>query len=152
VVVFRSLKAHHLREILEIELNLVQGRITESAGTKFVFECTAEAKEFLLAEGIDLKYGARHLKRAIERFLVYPLSNLVATEQVSTGDLVVVDLDKTGERLSFSKREGSLLVHHPAANDDEEKPRKKSDAASAGSPLAAAATEAVRVRKDKDNS
>jgi ATP-dependent Clp protease ATP-binding subunit ClpA len=153
VVVFRSLKAHHLRDILEIELNLVQARITESAGTKFVFECTAEAKEFLLSEGIDLKYGARHLKRAIERFLVYPLSNLVATEQVSTGDLVVVDLDKTGERLSFSKREGSLLVHHPAETDGEEKqPRKKSDAASAGSPLAAAATEAVRVRKDKDNS
>lgn len=152
VVVFRSLKAHHLREILEIELNLVQGRITESAGIKFVFECTTEAKEFLLAEGIDLKYGARHLKRAIERFLVYPLSNLVATEQVSTGDLVVADLEKTGEKLSFSKREGSLLVHHPAVNEDGERPRKKSDAASAGSPLAAAATEAVRVRKDEDNS
>ena len=150
VVVFRSLKAHHLRQILEIELGLVQSRITESAGTKFVFECTDEAKEFLLSEGIDLKYGARHLKRAIERFLVYPLSNLVATEQVSTGDLAVVDLDPSGEKLSFSKREGRLLVQPSPEEDSSDKPRKKSDAASAGNPLAAAATETVRVRKDKD--
>ena len=71
----------------------VQDRITESAGTKFVFECSDAAKEFLLGEGIDLKYGARHLKRAIERFLVYPLSNLVATQQVETGDFVMVDFD-----------------------------------------------------------
>ena len=149
VVVFRSLKAHHLRRILEIELGLVQSRITESAGTKFVFECTDEAKEFLLSEGIDLKYGARHLKRAIERFLVYPLSNLVATEQVSTGDLAVVDVDKSGEKLSFSKREGRLLVQPSSEDETSEKPRKKSDAAGAGSPLAAAATETVRVRKDK---
>ncbi len=88
VVVFRSLKEHHLRQILSIELRLVQNRITESAGTKFVFECNEPAREFLLKEGIDLKYGARHLKRSIERFLVYPLSNLVATEQVETGDFV----------------------------------------------------------------
>jgi len=97
VVVFRSLKEHHLRQILGIELNLVQNRITESAGTKFVFECTTPAKEFLLREGIDLKYGARHLKRAIERFLVYPLSNLVATEQLATGDLVAIDFDEEAE-------------------------------------------------------
>jgi ATP-dependent Clp protease ATP-binding subunit ClpA len=46
VVVFRSLKEHHLRQILNIELASVQDRITESAGTKFIFECTVEAKEF----------------------------------------------------------------------------------------------------------
>src|SRR4029079_11762909 len=94
VVVFRSLKEHHLRQILDIELTAVQDRITESAGTKFIFECSTEAKEFLLSEGIDLKYGARHLKRSIERFLVYPLSNLVATQQVETGDFVSIDFDE----------------------------------------------------------
>ncbi|MEO6588227.1 MAG: AAA family ATPase, partial [Pyrinomonadaceae bacterium] len=57
VVVFRSLKEHHLRKILDIELRGVQDRITDSAGTKFIFECTTEAKEYLLGEGIDLKYG-----------------------------------------------------------------------------------------------
>lgn len=110
VVVFRSLKEHHLRQILDIELRSVQDRITQSAGTKFVFECTDAAKEFLLGEGIDLKYGARHLKRAIERFLVYPLSNLVATEQVQTGDLVVIDYDGERESLTFTKQAGKVIV------------------------------------------
>ncbi|HEX8851848.1 MAG TPA: AAA family ATPase, partial [Pyrinomonadaceae bacterium] len=103
VVVFRSLKEHHLRQILDLELAAVQERIMRSAGTKFVFQCSDEAKELLLKEGIDFKYGARHLKRAIERFLVYPLSNLVATEQVGLGDLVHVDFDESRKRLTFSK-------------------------------------------------
>ena len=88
VVVFRSLKEHHLRAILDIELQSVQDRIMMSAGTKFVFQCSDHAKDMLLHEGIDYKYGARHLKRSIERFLVYPLSNLVATGQIGLGDLV----------------------------------------------------------------
>ncbi len=108
VVVFRTLKEHHLRKILDIELASVQARITQSAGTKFVFECTDEAKEFLLSEGIDLKYGARHLKRAIERFLVYPLSNLVATQQIETGDLVLIDFED--DKLVFSKKSGEMII------------------------------------------
>lgn len=118
VVVFRSLKEHHLRQILDIELRSVQERITESAGTKFIFECTEEAKEFLLSEGIDLKYGARHLKRAVERFLVYALSNLVATQQVETGDYVMVDYDKETDLLTFTKQSGKMII----AESDEERP------------------------------
>ena len=110
VVVFRSLKEHHLRQILDLELQSVQDRIMASAGTKFVFRCTDSAKDMLLREGIDLKYGARHLKRAIERFLVYPLSNLVATEQVGLGDLVNVDLNDSTGKLVFSKRSGGALI------------------------------------------
>src|SRR3982750_2773787 len=110
VVVFRSLKEHHLSLILDIELGAVQNRITESAGTKFIFECTDEAKKFLLGEGIDLKYGARHLKRSIERFLVYPLSNLVATEQIETGDFVTVDFDEGKGVLNFTKQSGKMIV------------------------------------------
>lgn len=110
VVVFRSLKDEHLRKILDIELSSVQKRITQSAGTKFIFHCTDEAKEFLLKEGIDYKYGARHLKRSIERFMVYPLSNLVATEQVGFGDVVIVDYNAEDDKLTFSKRSGGALV------------------------------------------
>jgi ATP-dependent Clp protease ATP-binding subunit ClpA len=110
VVVFRSLKEHHLRQILELELNAVQDRIMKGAGTKFIFHCSDRAKDFLLKEGIDLKYGARHLKRAIERFVVYPLSNLVATEQVGLGDLVFVDFDDKAGKLTFSKQSGGALI------------------------------------------
>jgi ATP-dependent Clp protease ATP-binding subunit ClpB len=140
VVVFRSLKEHHLRLILDIELKSVQSRITESAGTKFVFECTHEAKEFLLGEGIDLKYGARHLKRSIERFLVYPLSNLVATEQVATGDVVTVDFDASKDALTFTKQAGKMIIADPQDEDDSTGgPRVSADAVGLPLPTASAA-------------
>ena len=110
VVVFRSLKEHHLRAILDLELQAVQDRIMLSAGTKFVFQCSSDAKDMLLDEGIDYKYGARHLKRAVERFLVYPLSNLVATGQIGLGDLVFVGLNADTKRLVFSKQSGGALI------------------------------------------
>src|SRR5262245_10277910 len=110
VVVFRSLKDHHLKQILELELTAVQNRIMKGSGEKFVFSCTEAAKQFLLDEGIDFKYGARHLKRAIERFLVYAISNLVATSQVSTGDLVVIDYESGLGKLLFTKSEGGALI------------------------------------------
>src|SRR5256714_1744812 len=113
VVVFRSLKEHHLRQILDLELQAVQDRIMRSAGTKFIFQCSDAAKDMLLREGLDFKYGARHLKRSVERFLVYPLSNLVATEQVGLGDLVYVDLSDEKKRLVFSKRSGGALISEP---------------------------------------
>jgi ATP-dependent Clp protease ATP-binding subunit ClpB len=110
VVVFRSLREAQLRQILDLELEQVQNRIMKSAEAKFVFQCSDRAKQLLLDEGIDLKYGARHLKRAIERFLVFPLSNLVATNQVSLGDLVFIDYDGDGGALNFSKEEGGALI------------------------------------------
>jgi ATP-dependent Clp protease ATP-binding subunit ClpB len=151
VVVFRSLKENHLRQILNIELASVQDRITESAGTKFIFECSLDAKEFLLQEGIDLKYGARHLKRAIERFLVYPLSNLVATQQLETGDLVSIDFDDEEEKLTFSKHEGKMIVTETdeEMNDDDE-PETKSDAVGLPLPSAAVGTEKTKTQSENN--
>jgi len=70
---------------------------------QFIFRCTTEAREFLLREGTDVKYGARHLKRAIERHLVFPLSNLIATGQIGVGDVIKIDMGPSGEKLAFSK-------------------------------------------------
>lgn len=148
VVVFRSLKEHHLRDILDIELSAVQDRITESAGTKFIFECSIGAKELLLKEGIDLKYGARHLKRSIERFLVYPLSNLVATRQVETGDLVLIDFDEKEEKLTFSKQSGKMIITESEKGSVENKPEEsKSDAV--GLPLPEATSVGMERSKTK---
>ncbi len=134
VVVFRSLKEHHLRAILDLELQSVQDRIMLSAGTKFVFQCSDAAKDMLLQEGIDYKYGARHLKRAIERFLVYPLSNLVATGQIGLGDLVQIDLRGSDNKLIFSKKSGGALIHEiAAAAPDEQNLAARSD--SVGLPI-----------------
>jgi ATP-dependent Clp protease ATP-binding subunit ClpB len=151
VVVFRALKEHHLRQILNIELRQVQNRITESAGTKFIFECTEAAREFLLREGIDLKYGARHLKRSIERFLVYPLSNLVATDQVETGDLVMIDFDEEKEKLVFSKQSGKMIVNDSDDYLFEEEPQKKSDAVGLPLPHAQAAASGKGNKSNGEN-
>jgi ATP-dependent Clp protease ATP-binding subunit ClpA len=105
VVVFHPLRAEQLEQILEIELGLVQQRVLETVRGQFLFRVTAEARGFLLREGTDLKYGARHLKRVIERQVVYPLANLLATGQVSVGDVVRIDWDGSDDCLAFS-REG----------------------------------------------
>ena len=114
VVVFHSLNEQHLRQILELELRALQDRIMSSANTKFVFQCSDAVKEMLLREGIDYKYGARHLKRSIDRLLLLPLSNLVATRQVSSGDAVYVDLNDSGSDVEFSKRYDDTLMSDPA--------------------------------------
>ncbi len=104
VVVFRTLTETNLRNVLDIELNDVQTRIMAShAERQFIFRCTPESKAFLLREGTDLKYGARHLKRAIERHLVYPLSNLIATGQIHQGDVLKIDLNHSTEKLVFTR-------------------------------------------------
>lgn len=113
MVVFRSLKEHHLREILDLELQAVQDRIMASARTQFLFHCSDGVKELLLREGADFRYGARHLKRAIERFLVYPLANLVATEQVVFGDLLNVGVAPETGKLTFSKNSASSACIEP---------------------------------------
>jgi ATP-dependent Clp protease ATP-binding subunit ClpB len=100
-VVFRSLKHEQLRQILDLELRAVQRRIDEGAGERFIFTLSESAKEFLLSEGIEYRYGARHLKRAIERFVVNPLANLSATAQVHLGDVVVIDFNEKSEKLDF---------------------------------------------------
>src|SRR5262245_43007373 len=110
VVVFRSLTREALRQIIELELMLVQRRILSTGKDGFVINCADEAKDFLLAEGFDRRYGARPLKRAIERHLVIPLSNLIATRQVAGGEVVCVDVDNEARELSFKKAPRSTMV------------------------------------------
>jgi ATP-dependent Clp protease ATP-binding subunit ClpA len=110
VVVFRMLRLEHLEQILEIELGMVQQRILQATGNnQFVFSCTPAVKQFLLKEGTDLRYGARHLKRAIERNIVFPLANLVATGQVKLGDFIRIDTDKAGKMTFVKEAEGALV-------------------------------------------
>jgi len=116
VVVFRSLRHEQLSRILDLELAAVQERIEEGAGERFTFTVTAEAKEFLLSEGIEYRYGARHLKRAIERFVVNPLANLSATRQARLGDVVVIDLNPETQKLDFF-RDDAEEVQAAAAAD-----------------------------------
>src|ERR1700682_2282732 len=113
VVVFHPLRQEQLEQILEIELGMVQQRVLDTGRGQFLFRVTPLARRFLLKEGTDIKYGARHLKRAIEKFVVYPLANLLATEQIRFGDMLVVDWDGKSENLSFQKEGEGAVVPAP---------------------------------------
>ena len=97
VVTFHPLGPAEMNRILDIELGLVQERFAAAMGTAGMrLHVLRDARELLLREGTDQRYGARHLKRAIERRLVQPLSNLIATAQVRGGDQVLVDGEADG--------------------------------------------------------
>lgn len=118
VVVFHPLKREQLQEVLDIELGQVQQRVLDTAKGQFLFRVTEPGREFLLREGTDQRYGARHLKRAIERNVVYPLANLLATDQVRLGDLVCIDWDEAHNALTFVREGEGALVNSPLPQAD----------------------------------
>src|SRR5437879_13406616 len=116
VVVLEPLGQAGLRKSLGRECNIVQQRILNSStATPFAFPLTEAAKDWLLHEGTDMKYGARHLKRAIDRALVQPLSNLIATGQVRGGDSIWVDFNPALGCLTFY-RDGEDMPADEMAN------------------------------------
>ena len=116
IVVFKSLGRQELRRIIDIELEMVQQRIEIAAGSKpFRVHVTDSAREFLLTEGTDFRYGARPLKRAIERFLVQPLSNLMASGQIRRGDRIQVSYSEDSPLLLFFRDAGASEVWEFAA-------------------------------------
>jgi ATP-dependent Clp protease ATP-binding subunit ClpB len=104
IVVFKALGHEELRRIVDIELEMVQQRIqTAAVSEPFLLHVTDSAREYFLREGSDFRYGARHLKRAIERLLVQPLSNLMASGQVHRGDCIRVSHEDGSAALTFGR-------------------------------------------------
>jgi len=104
VVVFQRLSHDQLQQILDLELSKVQDRINASApGNSFVLNYTDAARSFLIHEGTDPTYGARHLKRAVERHVIFPLSSLMSTDQLGRGDTVKVDMSQDNTKFVFLK-------------------------------------------------
>jgi ATP-dependent Clp protease ATP-binding subunit ClpB len=119
VVVFRPLGSEQLHRILGLELASLQQRIIKAPGSvPFVMNVSESARGFLLNEGTDMKYGARHLKRTIERRLVQPISNLIASDQIHAGDLVGVDYDFEDTALTFTKEAEDVPGYEMAAMID----------------------------------
>jgi len=118
-VIYQPLGAGELRRILQIELDEVQDRIEKTcAGKRFLINVSDSARDFLLREGTDVRYGARPLKRAIERLLVQPLSNLIVTGQIRQNDCIRVTHSASAPILTFFREAGvfrSREVHGVAA-------------------------------------
>jgi ATP-dependent Clp protease ATP-binding subunit ClpB len=103
-VVFNPLGRQDLERILALELEAVVQRMRFATGAQSL-NCNldAAARNLLLAEGTDERYGARHLKRAVERLLVQPVASLIASGQLAAGDRLTVECDSGVKRLVFSK-------------------------------------------------
>jgi ATP-dependent Clp protease ATP-binding subunit ClpA len=109
VVAFQPLGGRELQRILEIELQQVRERLRHAIGSEsLTISVTNGAREFLLRDGTDTRYGARHLRRAIERRLVQPVSNLIATDQLRPGDRLFVEC--TNDGLAFSKEAHEISI------------------------------------------
>lgn len=109
VVVFKTLQSEHLKRILLLELGAIQRRIFEASALNkstvphFVLKLGDSMEAFLLEKGTDPRYGARHLKRALETLLVQDLANLLSSQQIKEGDLVCVD--RVGDSTTFTSGE-----------------------------------------------
>lgn len=100
LIVFRQLERKHLRTIVDIEIKGLVKRMTEK---KMPLELTETAKDFLIDEGYDQKYGARPLRRAIEQFLEDPLAESLLRGDLKEGETVIADKAETGKGLQFSQ-------------------------------------------------
>jgi ATP-dependent Clp protease ATP-binding subunit ClpA len=104
MVTFKALGESELRQVLGMELEAVQNRITSALGSGSVkLSLTERARDFVLGEGTDQRYGARHLKRAVERLVVHPMSNLIATRQIQEHDTIIADLHRDQTKLMFQR-------------------------------------------------
>lgn len=109
-IVFRKLTEDHLRQILDIELNRVQERLNSCENSP-ALSYTDEAKAFLLAEGRDDKYGARHVKRSLDRHIVQPVAAMMASREIESLDQVRVSIENGKPVFDVV---GSLLLHSTA--------------------------------------
>jgi ATP-dependent Clp protease ATP-binding subunit ClpA len=91
IVIFRRLSQEHLKQIIELQMNELRKRLNER---KITIEITEAAKEFLAKEGYDPVFGARPLKRAIQKYVITPVSKDLLSGKVRDGQNIAVDLDK----------------------------------------------------------
>ncbi len=97
-IVFHPLNKEHIREIVGVLMRDVRGRLEEEA---LKLQLTDAAVEFLVDHGYDATYGARPLKRAIQRYVEDPLSEKILMAELAPGDTIEVDVAADGERLEF---------------------------------------------------
>lgn len=96
VVIFDQLSKESIFQIIDIELNVLLKRV-ENLGFKLII--SPEAKEFIATKGYDVEYGARPLKRAIQKYIEDELSEILITSTVKQGQTIQLALDKENEKI-----------------------------------------------------
>ncbi|MGD0200170.1 MAG: ATP-dependent chaperone ClpB [Bryobacteraceae bacterium] len=108
VIVFHSLSEEHLKQIVEIQLGRLRARLEER---RLRLELSEAARTHLVRSGYDPNYGARPLKRAIQKEIETPLARLVLEGKVRDGQTVDVDLDPASGKLTFTSQTKPGTVH-----------------------------------------
>lgn len=96
VVIFNSLTRDDIHKIIDIELNSLYGRIK---GLGYIIKISAEAKDFISDKGYDVEFGARPLKRAIQKYLEDPLAEEIIKSPLNEGDIIDVNFDKEKQEI-----------------------------------------------------
>ena len=128
VVLFKSLKREHIHSIINLELDALKKRVVDLG---YDLEITDAASDFIADKGYDEKYGARPLKRAIQKYLEDPFAEEIINSEVQEGDLLRADLEKDSEELTISVIKGGLLEMPEGAEEalkgdaNEDKPKKR---------------------------
>ncbi len=117
VVIFNSLTRDHIHKIIDIELNSLYGRIS---GLGYSIKVSEAAKDFISEKGYDVQFGARPLKRAIQKYLEDPLAEEIIKSHLTENDIIDVDFDK-------EKQEIKIKISKPKEKDSKPKKSKKEE-------------------------
>jgi|TARA_B110000438_G_scaffold245236_1_gene246126 ATP-dependent Clp protease ATP-binding subunit ClpC len=112
MITFNPLQKDDLYRIIDIEMKKVEDRLAEK---KIAFALSDSARDFLINKGFHSEYGARPLRRAIERYIEDPMAEELLRNNIKPGSFLEMDLDKEGEKLSFH------AIPSEAADIDEQK-------------------------------
>ncbi len=98
IIIFKNLSKDSIHEIIDIELSHLYNRVKELG---YELKLTDVAKDFIADKGYDSKYGARPLKRAIQRYVEDPLAEEIINQKIKEGDKIILDLAKDSEEITI---------------------------------------------------
>jgi len=114
-IIFRPLKKEHIYQIIELQLERLYKRLAQQNMT---LHLSQQAKDFLAEKGYDEKYGARPLRRALQRYLEDPLAEEVLRGTFKEGAAIVAELDSSGKALTFTEAKAEEATPAMAATDE----------------------------------
>jgi ATP-dependent Clp protease ATP-binding subunit ClpC len=110
MIMFRSLERQDIHKIIDLELDKLFSRIQDLG---YFLELTEKAKDFIVERGYDEKFGARPLKRAIQKFIEDPLAEGIINHNLSQGDTVLMDKVDDQEELSVQIKKAKAKKTNP---------------------------------------
>jgi ATP-dependent Clp protease ATP-binding subunit ClpC len=109
VIVFNTLEKEDIFKIIDIELKGLYSRISALG---YILEISTEAKDFIASKGFDIQFGARPLRRAIQKYLEDEMAEVIIEASVTEGDVIKVDFDAENEKVITS------IVSHTAQKQE----------------------------------